>query len=140
MNTMKSRHLITGKGSARNILTKVPSRPTFNTIKPPILRTPSSPPGVNRMPAVPACGGMDVWISAQQAGKILGIATSGIYRLIDPNRPFLVVKRPLPRKVLISLRSVTAFSEATKDAEFWESKVLQEQLSAKLRLIAENKA
>lgn len=136
---MKLRHLTNSKGSARNISSRLPSRPVFNTIKPSISRLPS-PPGAERMPTVPACGGMDVWISVQQASKILAIARSGIYRLIDPNRPFLVVKRPLPRKVLISLRSVTAFSEATKDAEFWESKILQEQLRAKLKLIAENKA
>lgn len=96
--------------------------------------------GSDPLPALPACEGLDVWITPAQACKILGICDSAIYRLVDVDRPFLVVKRPLPRKILISLRSVRAFSEATKNPLFWQSKGLQEEFGAKLKEIAENKA
>lgn len=89
------------------------------------------------LPALAGCEGVDVWITPAQAGKILGVALNGIYKLVDQERPFLITKRPLPRKILISLRSVRAFSEATRDAEFWRSAALQEEFLGKLRVMAE---
>ena len=80
--------------------------------------------------------GMDVWISARQASQILNVTPKAVYRLSDPAQPHLLSKRPLPRKVLISLRSVTALAEATKDAEFWTSPELQAQHREKLKRIA----
>jgi hypothetical protein len=40
---------------------------------------------------------------------------------------FLVYRRPLPRKVLVSLKSVQAFKAATQDVDFWENPVLQQR-------------
>jgi hypothetical protein len=101
----------------------------------------ANPDGTLRFnPQIAQCGGLDVWISPVQAAKILNIKGGAIYRLLDKDEPFLVMRRPLPRKILISLRSVTAFSEATKDPAFWHLDALQTQLRAKLKQIAENKA
>ncbi|MGZ5543669.1 MAG: hypothetical protein ACXWIU_03250, partial [Limisphaerales bacterium] len=116
-----------------------PVRPATHTIKPSFPKASATSNTALNMPALAVCGGVDVWITPAQACKILGIAPSGIYRLVDPTRPFLVAKRPLPRKILISLRSVRALSEATKNPDFWESQPLQKQLSAKLQAIVEHK-
>src|SRR6476469_3121861 len=58
--------------------------------------------------------GLDVWISTTQACGILGIKRTSMTRLLDGTEPFLVVRRPLPTKILISLRSVKEFAQATK--------------------------
>jgi hypothetical protein len=79
--------------------------------------------------------GLDVWISARQACGLLGVQRTAIYRLTDGEKPFLVSRRPLPRKVLISLRSVQAFAEATKDPLFWSSFDLQEAHLKRLKEI-----
>jgi hypothetical protein len=79
--------------------------------------------------------GLDVWISAQQASDILGVQRTAIYRLVDAAKPFLIMRRPLPRKVLVSLRSVQAFAQATKDPMFWTSTDLQEEHLKKLKEI-----
>lgn len=76
---------------------------------------------------------LDVWITPKQACGILGVHRSAIYRLVDEAKPFLVSRRPLPKKVLISLRSVQAFAEATKDPMFWTSAKLQEAHVKKLK-------
>jgi hypothetical protein len=82
--------------------------------------------------------GLDVWISARQARDILGVGAAAMYRLANPDRPFVLSRRPLPKKVLISLRSVTALADATKNPLFWYSPELQEAHFAKLKRIAEN--
>jgi hypothetical protein len=99
----------------------------------------AQPDGTYKMKPTLPTDGVDVWITPAQACKILGVKGAGIYRLIDPAEPFLLFRRPLPRKILISLRSVRALSEATKDAEFWESRTLKEELRRTLRNIAANK-
>jgi hypothetical protein len=73
-----------------------------------------------------ADSGIDVWITALQAGEMLGIKGKGVYRLIQPGRSFMVTRRPLPRKILVSLRSVNALMEATRNPEFWNSPDLQD--------------
>src|SRR4051794_17229137 len=124
---MKSHYETSSRGTVRQMTAIRPVQPATHTMKTAVPRAGAPSRAALPMPAMPAlaaCGGVDVWITPAQARKILGIAPSAIYRLIDPTRPFLVVKRPLPRKILVSLRSVRAFSEATKDPEFWESKPL----------------
>jgi len=137
---MKSRHQMFKHGATRQMSPAGPARPAILTKKPAAPGIKQQPPGAWRVPALEACSGVDVWVTPSQARKILGIAPSAIYRLVEPDRPFLVAKRPLPRKILISLRSVKAFSEATKNPDFWQSPSLQQQFGAKLKLIAENKA
>ena len=53
--------------------------------------------------------GIDTWISPKKAAKIIGIEGRSIYKLLDPSNPFLVCKRPLKAKCLVSLRSVLAY-------------------------------
>jgi hypothetical protein len=137
---MKTRNQMIKHGTPRLMSPMSPARPSALTKKPAALGIKQQPGGALHMPPLEACDGVDVWVTPSQARKILGIAASAIYRLVEPDRPFLVAKRPLPRKILISLRSVKAFSEATKNPEFWQSPPLQQQLGAKLKQIAENKA
>jgi predicted DNA-binding transcriptional regulator AlpA len=137
---MKARHSINQGQAARQVSH---TRPTGLANRVVVPAATAAGKGSHAFPALAqagACGGVDVWITVAQAAKILGVARSAIYRLAEAEKSFLVVKRPLPRKILISLRSVTAFSEATRNVEFWSSPALQEALCAKLREIAENKA
>ena len=76
---------------------------------------------------------LDVWITAGQACRILGVGRTAIYRLIDGEKQLLVSRRPLPRKLQISLRSVKALAEATKNPEFWASSQLREEHQRKLK-------
>ncbi len=81
---------------------------------------------------------VDAWITPSQACKILGIKGAGIYRLLDPACPFLIFKRPLPKKILVNLRSVMLLGEATQDPEFWESTHLQRAFRQKLNQITQS--
>lgn len=75
---------------------------------------------------VPSC--IDTWISPKKAAKIIGIEGRSIYKLLDPSNPFLVCKRPLKAKCLVSLRSVLAFMKATSDPDFWNDSLQQKTL------------
>jgi hypothetical protein len=79
--------------------------------------------------------GLDVWISTTQACGILGIKRTAMSRLLDGAEPLLVVRRPLPTKILVSLRSVKEFAEATKNPAFWESTELQAEYRRKMKEI-----
>jgi hypothetical protein len=96
-------------------------------------RAPAKEKPVLKLPPLPADGGLDVWITARQACEILGVKRGGVYRLVDATKPFLVSRRPLPKKILISLRSVQALNEATKDPQFWTSPELQSAHQEKLK-------
>jgi hypothetical protein len=142
---MKQHNRTTNRRGAKQLKIQKSSAPKLNAqrglgvapmILPILAQFTAQPDGTFHMKPQMPDGGMDVWITPAQACNILGIKGAAIYRLVDPAKPFLVWKRPLPRKILISLRSVTALSEATKNAEFWESEALQEKLRAKLRQIA----
>src|SRR5258706_6522503 len=68
----------------------------------------------------------DTWLTPQQAGEVLGqLNTKSVYRLLGE---FLVFRRPLPHKILISLRSVLALKQATGDADFWDDRELQKRI------------
>lgn len=99
---------------------------------------PQKPQNTVKIGPLPPEPGLDVWITAKQACGILGIKGATIYRLMDAEKPFLITRRPLPRKVLISLRSVEAFAEATKDPLFWESPDLQAAHQRRLREMGVN--
>lgn len=134
---MKIRHSMkTGPGT-RQVTPKGLTAEATRLINKTMNRTKPAPAfiksGSDPLPALAGCEGVDVWITAAQAGKILGVGYSAVYRLVDPDRPFLVAKRPLPRKILISLRSVRAFAEATKNPLFWQTPELQEEVLAKVR-------
>ena len=70
----------------------------------------------------------EVWISTRQAAQILGFegehAGRTVLRLADDG--YLVQRRPSPRKVKISLKSVMAHKELTKDPEFWKTRSLRQ--------------
>lgn len=77
--------------------------------------------------------GLDTWISPSRASQIIGIEGRSIYKLVDPAEPFLVCKRPLKGKCLISLRSVMTFVQATSDPDFWNDSLQQEALKKTVR-------
>jgi hypothetical protein len=57
------------------------------------------------------------WITIRQASEILRhIRPRTLYMLLGH---YLVFRRPLPRKTVVSLDSVLALEQATQDAEFW---------------------
>jgi hypothetical protein len=62
---------------------------------------------------------LDTWVTVQEAAELLNLAVTSIYSLLDSQWPFLVSRRPLPRKITISLASITAFKQATADTAFW---------------------
>jgi hypothetical protein len=134
---MKIRHSIKTGPSARQ-LTPKGLTPTAARLVNNLMKT-AKTPALNAknasipLPALAGCEGVDVWITPAQAGKSLGVGVTAIYRLVDVDRCFLVTKRPLRRKILISLRSVRAFSEATKNPLFWESEELQDEVLRKVR-------
>ena len=80
----------------------------------------------------------DTWITPVQTARILGLNKMAVYKLCDITAPFLATKRPLPRRILVSLKSVTLFREATKDLNFWESPELQKRLQRMNREMMES--
>ena len=70
---------------------------------------------------------LDTWITVNEAAKVIGtMKTRALYKYLGE---FLVYRRPLPRKFLVSLKSALAFKQATQDAEFWDSPALQQRCS-----------
>ena len=63
---------------------------------------------------------LDTWISPKQVRDILSIRTTrSVYYLLDESEPYLVSYRPLPRKIVISLKSVQDYKRAAADPAFW---------------------
>ena len=71
---------------------------------------------------------VDMWVSPKRAAQLIGIRGHSIYRLLNPNNPFLVYKRPLKSRSLVSLRSVRAYIQATSDPDFWDDSYQQKRL------------
>ena len=68
---------------------------------------------------------LDTWITVGEAAKIVGpVKPRVVYKFLWE---FLVYRRPLPRKVVVSLKSALAFKQATQDADFWEDPALQQK-------------
>lgn len=78
----------------------------------------------------------DTWISPKDAARILGLGRQAVYDLCGPNEPFLVTRQPLPRKILVSLKSVHTFRWATVCESFWQPAGLK----ARNTLLAANRA
>lgn len=74
---------------------------------------------------------LDTWITVKQAAQILGnLNPKSLYSLLGE---YLVYRRPLPNKVVVSLRSVVAFKEATQDTEFWDNPVLRSRIKEQVK-------
>ena len=69
---------------------------------------------------------LETWITVSEAAKIVGnVNPRRLYQFLGQ---YLVYRRPLPRRVVVSLKSVLAFRQATQDADFWENQELQERI------------
>ena len=82
--------------------------------------------GTYRLKPVIPDSGMDTWITVAKAASIIGIGKTSAYELLDTG--FLVHKRPLKWKILVSLQSVEAYKAAIADPEFWTNSKLQREL------------
>jgi hypothetical protein len=68
---------------------------------------------------------LHTWITIRQAAELMSVQRQAVYGLL--NRGLLVYRRPLRRKILVSLESARALREATLDPDFWENPVLQQR-------------
>ncbi len=73
---------------------------------------------------------LDTWITINEAAKIGTMKPRALYKYLGL---FLVYRRPLPRKFLVSLKSAMAFKQATQDAEFWDNPALQQRCSDQVK-------
>ena len=76
---------------------------------------------------------LDTWIPPKRAAQLIGIEPRSIYKLLDPAQPFLLCKRPLRGKCLVSLKSVWAYIQATNDPDFWDDQLQMDALKQSLR-------
>ncbi len=68
----------------------------------------------------------DTWLTPRQAAKVLGnLHTKSVYKLLGK---YLVFRRPLPRKILVSLHSALLFKQATMNEDFWDDPYLRKQV------------
>jgi hypothetical protein len=75
----------------------------------------------------------DTWIDVQDAAKLIGVGTEEIYNLVKPKEPYLVSRRPLERKIVISLKSVLEYRRVTVNPSFWTDGVSLNEHVAKCR-------
>ena len=69
---------------------------------------------------------LDSWITVSEAARILGnVRPRNLYQFLGR---YLVYRRPLPRRVVVSLKSALALRQATQDADFWENVELQKRV------------
>jgi hypothetical protein len=81
-------------------------------------------------PRVPAQD-LDTWVTIQEAGLVIGsIHPKSVYSLLGE---YLVYRKPLRRKILVSLKSALALKQATQDTEFWYNQALQQRLKDQVR-------
>jgi hypothetical protein len=74
---------------------------------------------------------LETWLSVRHAAQVLGNVTAkSLYRLLGE---FLVYRRPLRYKIVVSLRSILALKQATNDPEFWENAALQQKIRVQVR-------
>lgn len=73
----------------------------------------------------------DTWLTMREAAKAIGnISPKSLYLLLGE---FLVYRRPLPRKTLVSLRSVLEYRQASHDPEFWEDPTIRQKLRQRVQ-------
>ena len=74
---------------------------------------------------------LDTWVTIQQAGEVIGcVNAKTVYGLLGE---YLVYRKPLRRKILVSLKSAMALKQATQDAEFWDNPLLRRRLKDQVR-------
>jgi hypothetical protein len=85
-------------------------------------------------PHLPASD-LDTWIPVKAASKLIGVSVTEMYGLLDTSEPYLVSRRPARWKILVSLKSVRAFTAATANPAFWTDagKTLRNNLIAACR-------
>src|SRR5437867_11984484 len=80
---------------------------------------------------------LDTWVTVAEAARILGMRPRTAYGLLGR---YLVFRRPLPRKTVVSLKSALALRQATSDSEFWENieqrRRLERQVTAQMQALA----
>jgi hypothetical protein len=81
-------------------------------------------------PKVPAQD-LDTWVTIPQAGEVIGcVNAKTVYGLLGE---YLVYRKPLRRKILVSLKSAMALKQATQDAEFWDNPLLRQRFKDQVR-------
>ena len=82
-------------------------------------------------PQVPdtAC---DTWIEVKEAAKLIGVSLTEFYQMVKDD--YFVRRYPLDRKILISLKSVREFYQATVNPAFWTTPDLREAHIAAARV------
>jgi hypothetical protein len=75
----------------------------------------------------------DTWLTVLDASRALGVSRTALYGLIDGAVPYLVTRRPSPRKILVSLKSMQAFKRATANPNFWACAPARDTLLAQNR-------
>jgi hypothetical protein len=66
----------------------------------------------------------EAWLSVKESAKLLGWNTGRVYDLLGD---LLVYRRPLPRKLIVSLKSVLKLKSESA-AGFWRDLAKQNQL------------
>lgn len=68
----------------------------------------------------------DQWITVKEATLVLGhISGKSVYRMVED---YLVWRRPVPRRILVTLSSVLRLKRVTGDTEFWNNPERRAQL------------
>jgi hypothetical protein len=67
----------------------------------------------------------DAWLTPKKAAEFLGIKTRTLYQLLDDSEPYLVSKRPLKRKIMVSRKSVLDYKRAVANPAFWRTPSLR---------------
>ena len=78
----------------------------------------------NIRPILPDQSG-DSWLRVKEAARLLDLPPKTVYPLLGE---FLVYKRPLKCRFLVSVRSILKYNEVTRDPKFWESPTAQAHL------------
>jgi hypothetical protein len=74
---------------------------------------------------------LDTWITIRQAAEFLDIHRhNNLYPFLGE---YLVYRRPLPARIIVSLKSALAFKQATQDPDFWENPALKERLKENVK-------
>src|SRR5258708_1804608 len=74
---------------------------------------------------------LDTWISIREAAELLGIDKhKNLYPFLGE---YLVYRRPLPARVIVSLKSALDFKQAAQDPDFWDNPILKERLKATVK-------
>src|SRR5260370_29569108 len=81
---------------------------------------------------------LDTWISIREAAELLGIDKhKNLYPFLGE---YLVYRRPLPARVIVSLKSALDFKQAAQDPDFWDNPVLKERLKVNMKKTMESLA